>query len=154
MGMSLFSRFNKKEHKNEDEFDSALNTILMFKRTFLQEELRYMPIKAFIQFGHTESMLKDFKVYRKSAIYVMDKLNNPLKNDVVKLAEEELNISIGREWESPPLFLNQYYILQHRSKDVIGLDIKKDDYLILCAFIITIHNEILNYKYKVGIYTP
>lgn len=153
MGMKLFNLFNKK-NKDEDEFDSALNTILMFKRTFLQEELRYMPIKAFIQFDHTESMLKDFKVYRKSAIYVMDKLNNPLKNDVVKLAESELNISVDNEWKFPPLLLNQYSILQHRSKDVVGLDIKKDDYLVLCSFIITIHNEILAFKYKVGKYTP
>lgn len=152
--MIHFSRFNKKEHKIEDEFDLALKMVLEFKRLFLDEELRYMPIITFIQFDHTDSILKDFKTYRKSAIYVMEKLNNPLKNDIIKLAVDELNISINNEWKYTPLLMNQYYVLQGRAKDVLELSIKNNENLVLCAFIISIHNEILDYKYNVGKYTP
>jgi hypothetical protein len=125
-----------------DKINTDLYKIIEFEQMFLKDNLRFTPVKMFVEIQYDEVMLKDLYEYFDAALSVLNKYKHPLNNKAIKLASSELDISLNKEWEHPPLLFIQYRILNQRLKDVLGLDIEKNKYFILSVFIVTLISRV------------
>lgn len=125
-----------------DKINTDLYKILEFEHMFLKDNLRFTPVKIFVETQYDEVMIKDLYEYFDAALSVLNKYKHPLNNKAIKLASSELDISLNKEWEHPPLLFIQYRILNQRLKDVLGLDIEKNKYFVLSVFIVTLISRV------------